>query len=226
MSMKPLVKYIVGGRGSPLSKIQIEEVQTLLKVHAPHVDLQPLWVETRGDKDRKTSLRTLGQTDFFTKEIDELLLKGICRLAVHSAKDLPEPLPPGLAMAALTEGLDSSDSLVLRDGQSLQTLPQGAKIATSSIRREQMVRELRSDLVCVDIRGNIGERLAVLDKGQIDGLIVAECALIRLQLTHRNRIRLAGQAAPLQGKLAVIVRENDGEMMELFKCLDSRCISV
>lgn len=213
---------LVAGRGSPLSKIQVQEVQNEIAEKAPHVKLMPIWVDTKGDKDRKTSLRTLEKTDFFTKEIDEMQLRGLCRIGVHSAKDLPEPLKPGLVLAALTKGLDSSDSLVFREGESLQTLKPGARIATSSMRREKNIHALRPDLVCIDIRGNIETRLQQLDEGYVDGLIVAECALIRLGLSHRNRMTIPGEIAVGQGQLAVIARADDQEMLELFKLIDSR----
>lgn len=212
----------VGARSSPLSRAQMQEVlEELLKFH-PDVDFQPVFIETTGDKDLKTSLRTLEKTDFFTKEIDALQLSGGCRVSVHSAKDLPEPLPKGLVLAALTKGVDPSDAIVLRDHESLESLPKGAKIGTSSVRREKNIRQLRSDLDCVDIRGNIQTRLALLDQGAVDGVVMAEAALIRLKLTHRNRIPLPGERAELQGQLAILVREEDEEMIRFFQSIDSR----
>lgn len=224
MLTRPLGKILIGARGSKLSRAQVEEVQSELMRHVPGVQFQPIWIETKGDKDLKTSLRTLERTDFFTKEIDEMQLKKLCRIAIHSAKDLPQPLKEGLVIAALTKGLDPSDSLVLRKGESLETLKRGAKIATSSLRREKNILSLRSDLQCVDIRGSIETRLKQLDEEQVDGLIVAECALIRLGLTHLNHIPLPGEIAVGQGQLAVIACAGDYEMIELFKCIDSRSI--
>ncbi|MCB1181478.1 MAG: hypothetical protein KDK55_05615, partial [Chlamydiia bacterium] len=187
------------------------------------------------DKKKNISLRTLDKTDFFTKEIDELLLKKKGRIAIHSAKDLPEPLPNGLKIMALTRGVDHSDSLVLRIKDRLETLEGGAKIATSSFRREEMVKSLRRDLTFVDIRGTIGERLDKLFNKEVDGVVIATAALIRLArishtcaryprkcekcrigLTHLNKIELPGEAAPLQGRLAVVAREDDQEMEVLF----------
>ncbi len=212
----------VGARGSLLSRAQLAEVLQELQHHHPHVDFQPVWVETTGDKDLKTSLNTLEKSDFFTKEIDALQLSGGCRLSIHSAKDLPNPLPNGLKLVALTKGVDPSDSLVFRQGDTLDALPLGAKIGTSSVRREQNILDLRSDLVCVDVRGTIPIRLALLDQGVIDALVIAEAALIRLQLTHRTRIPLPGERAALQGQLAVLALEDDMEMEELFSCIDVR----
>lgn len=217
---KLLIK--VGARSSPLSKAQVQEVYSEIHPYCPHIEFENIYVETTGDKDRATSLRTLDKTDFFTKELDHLLLNGGCRIAVHSAKDLPDPLPKGLTIAAITKGVDPADVLVLRPGESLETLPAGAHIATSSVRREEQVRQLRHDLNFCDLRGTIGERLTLLENGQADGVVLAEAALIRLGLTHLNRIRLPGETAPYQGQLAILCRESDAEMLDLFYYLDTR----
>lgn len=213
---------ITAARKSPLSQAQFAEVQRELAIYHPQILLHPYFVETTGDIDKRTSLRGLRKTDFFTKEIDNLLLEGKCLAAIHSAKDLPEPMPSGLAIAALTKGVDASDALVLRPGESLASLPSGARIATSSERREAAVSSLRQDLCYIDLRGTIGDRLAKLESGEADGVVVAEAALIRLGLTHLNRIALPGETTPLQGQLAIVVRANDSFLLELFKCLDSR----
>jgi hydroxymethylbilane synthase len=212
----------VGARASSLSKAQVQEVLHEIQQLNPQIEFECIYQETTGDKDRLTSLRTLGKTDFFTKEIDDLLLKGGCRIAIHSAKDLPEPIPNGLALAAITHGMDSADVVILRSGENFHTLPPGAKIATSSHRREELVKQLRKDLTFCDLRGTIEERLALLDQGQADGIVVAEAALIRLGLTHLNRMRLEGETVPNQGRLAILCRTEDSEMLTLFRCLDSR----
>ncbi len=212
----------VGARSSPLSRVQVDEAQKLLRRHHTNIRFEAVYVETTGDQDKQTSLRGLDKTNFFTKELDELLLSEGCRVAVHSAKDLPEPILLGLEIVAITRGVDPADSLVLRHGETLETLRPGAVIATSSERREEVVRSLRPDLTFKDLRGNIGERLAQLESGAVDGVVLAEAALIRLQLTDRNRIRLPGPTAPLQGQLAILTRVDDTEMAELFRCLDTR----
>ena len=212
----------VGARTSPLSKAQVLEVHLEICKQHPHIEFESIYVETTGDKDHTTSLRSLDKTDFFTKEIDTLLLEKKCRLAIHSAKDLPDPIPQGLTLAAITKGLDAADVLVLRPRENLDTLPPGAIIATSSARREEMVKDLKNDLSFCDVRGTIGERLALLEKKQVDGVVVAEAAIIRLGLTHLNRIRLQGKTADYQGQLAILCRTEDQEMLDLFQCLDSR----
>ncbi len=208
----------VGARESPLSKKQVEEVLRDLLLHHPTVEFVPLYTKTYGDLDRTTSLRVLGKTNFFTREIDEMQLQGKCRISIHSAKDLPDPLRKGLVCVALTQGIDPSDSLVLKEGACFEELPKGARIGTSSLRREEMLKKLRDDWIFIDIRGTIEERLTQLRQGLVDGVVIAEAALIRLELTALNRIRLSGETTPLQGRLAVIAREGDQEMRELFKC--------
>lgn len=211
-------KIVVGARGSLLSQVQVEEVLSQLRTVHPQILFEPIWVNTTGDKDQTTSLRTLEKTDFFTREIDALQQRGDCRISIHSAKDLPDPLPQGLTLIALTQGVDPSDVLVFRGKE----LPLNAKVATSSERRERNLKNWRSDVECVDIRGSIPARLECLERGEIDAVVVAEAALIRLQLTHLPRTRLPGEVAPLQGQLAILAREGDTEMIELFSCIDMR----
>lgn len=216
------MKILAGARSSPLSRAQFEEVRTdpLL---GP-CELLPVWVETTGDRDKKTSLRHLGLSDFFTKELDEMLLSQEIRVAIHSAKDLPDPIAEGLALVALTKGVDSRDSLVFRSGEDLYTLPKQARIATSSVRREDLVRSLRSDLEFVDLRGTIGERLALLQNRDVDALVIAEAAILRLRLTHLTRRILPGTPALHQGRLAILARRDDREMQTLFAPLDYRLV--
>lgn len=216
------MKIVVGARGSQLSIKQVEEVFEALKCLAPQVGFEPIWVKTSGDLDLKASLRTLDKTDFFTREIDQLQLQGKCRISIHSAKDLSEPLPTGLKVVALTKGQDSRDVLVMRPGERLETLKKEGIIGSSSHRRDQMLSRLREDLQYQEVRGPIEKRLEKLFNGEIEGLIVAEAALIRLGLTHLNRIFLIGETAPLQGKLAIVAREDDAEMEHLFAPLDTR----
>ena len=217
-----LHELTVGSRQSALAKAQVIEIQREINKHFSSLTFDCIFVKTTGDKDQATSLRTLDKTDFFTKEIDALLLSGGCRIAIHSAKDLPDPLPKGLALIALTHGLDPDDVVVLKKGVSLSLLPPKPIIATSSVRREEAVRQLIPNATFIDLRGTIEQRLTRLHGGGIDGVVVAEAALIRLGLTHLNRVKLPGPTAPLQGKLAIVTREGDLEMQALFQSLDSR----
>jgi hydroxymethylbilane synthase len=209
----------VGARSSPLSRVQVQEVLDEIRRHYPFIQFEICFTETQGDKDQTKSLRTLEKTDFFTKEVDQLVLKKECAIGIHSAKDLPDPLTRGLSIVAITKGLDSSDVLVLRPHDRIDSLPPNAVIYTSSERREAAVRQLRSDLTFRDLRGTIHQRLAKIDRGEADGVVVAEAALI---LTHLNRIKLPGSTTPLQGQLAILAREEDLEMHKLFSLIDSR----
>ncbi len=207
-------------RTSPLSRAQVEEIRSLLP---PHIVFDVTFVETYGDLDRQTSLRTLGKTDFFTREVDLLVLSGKYDIGIHSAKDLPEPLTEGLSLIALTKGIDARDALVLRSPDTLESLPTDAVIATSSERRIQAVKALRRDLNFIDIRGTIEERLSLLDKGHADGVVIAEAALIRLQLTHLNRIYLPGPTVTGQGQLAIVGLTVRKKFLEkIFSCLDAQ----
>lgn len=218
----PLTEIRIGSRASRLARAQVAEITHEIRRHHPLLHLLPTWVQTTGDLDQSTSLRSLGKTDFFTREIDMLVLDRICDVGVHSAKDLPESLPDGLSLIALTSGLDPSDALVFRAGETLATLRPGASIATSSVRRENVVRSLRADLHFIDLRGTIEQRLAKLTDGEADGVVIATAALIRLQLIHLPHLVLPGETVPGQGQLAVVARSDNGAMRQLFRPLDSR----
>jgi len=212
----------VGARTSPLSKIQVKEIFEELCFFYPHIEFDVHYMTTVGDCDQKTSLRTLDRTDFFTKEIDAWVLSGVNRVGIHSAKDLPVPLKEGLLLFCLTHGLDPSDVLVMRPNETLQSLKAGALIATSSKRRENAARMLRADFSFCDLRGTIEQRLANLASHEADGVIVAEAALIRLGMTHLNRVFLPGATAEGQGKLAVVGRKQDVEVHAIFAKLNEK----
>lgn len=210
----------VGARSSPLSRVQVKEIHEALQKFYPHIHFNVHYFSTTGDLDQVASLRNLEKSDFFTKEIDTWVLEKEGRIGIHSAKDLPAPLPGGLSLFYLTKGLDPSDSLVFREGETLATLPSGAVVATSSVRREEAVQMLRSDISFCDLRGTIEQRLAKLDAREADGVVVAEAALIRLGLTHLNRIKLPGPTVEGQGRLAVVGREEDRSLRAIFNPLN------
>lgn len=231
MLKKPLTSLstktiIVGARASELSKIQVKEVFALLYEYFPEIDYLERWVETIGDRDQITSLKSQEKTDFFTYELDQMVLSGELDIAVHSAKDLPDPLPKGLEIIALTKGVDPRDALVFASGYSLENLPKSARIGTSSVRREEYLKELSPFFEIVDIRGSVPDRLKLLQEGALDALVVAEAALIRLGLTQLPRILLDGPVAPLQGRLAVIARKERVDLKELFSPIDAKDIAL
>jgi hydroxymethylbilane synthase len=217
-----LASIVVAARDSTHSKLQVAEVLQELKAFHKGITFHPIFMKTAGDLDLLSSLKDKEKTNFFTKEVDDFLLRAGCDIAIHSAKDLPEPLCDGLAIIAITKGKDPSDALVFREGLDFETLPVGARIATSSKRREEAIMDLRQDFICTEVRGTIEQRLLQLDAGVCDAAVIAEAALIRLGFTHRKRMKLCAAAAPLQGQLAVIARAGDEKMASLFSCIDVR----
>lgn len=219
----------VGTRTSPLALAQVREIAQALKEVAWDVALEIVGVETTGDKDKKTPISEMEGTDFFTREIDRALLAGEIDLAVHSAKDLPDVIPAGIAIAATTRSVDPYDVLVSRDRLKLRDLPKGARIGTSSERRKTQLRDFRPDFELVDIRGTMGERLDKLRSEDLDALVIAGAGLIRLGLgrwiTERISLDIL-RPHPLQGSLAVAVRSGDEELKVFFKKLDGKETSV
>ncbi len=188
----------------------------------PEISFHPQWISTTGDRDKITPLTKLTPPDFFTKEIEELQLLQKFRISIHSAKDLPKSLTSGLIIVAITHGLDPRDALVLRKGHTLKMLGEKSRIGTSSERREASLRTYIPSFISIPIRGTIEERLMLLEHGRVDALVIAEAALIRLNLTSLHRILLDTPPELLQGKLAVIALKDDLEMASLFSAIDSR----
>ncbi len=204
----------VVARGSPLSRAQVSEVQEMLKTIHPDSHFVCSYLDTTGDKDQHSSLMEMEKTNFFTKEIDEYLLSGKARIAIHSAKDLPDPLPKGLSLVALTRNISNRDILVLK--APLETLKPCARIGTSSMRRHVSIKSLLPDAECIDIRGTIEKRMKMIETGSLDGVVIAEAALLRLGLKVPYQIALEENLSPLQGRLAVVAREDDLEMAAFF----------
>jgi len=137
-------------------------------------------IRTSGDRDLQTSLRVIGGKGIFTKELEDALLEERIDLAVHSMKDMPTALPAGLEIAAICEREDVRDALISRGGLKLEKLPSGARIGTSSLRRQAQLRHYRRDLEMVDMRGNVDTRLAKLEQGDYDAIVLAKAGLDRL----------------------------------------------
>lgn len=207
----------IGSRQSPLAKIQVQEILSQIDLPGGH---ELIFLKTKGDIDKKTSLSASPGDDFFTNTLDAALLEKMIDISIHSAKDLPKTMTEGLEVYALTKPLDETDSWVSR--YELHELPLGAKIGTSSPLRSQMILETAPQAVLSDIRGTIEERLKMLDSGIVDGLIIATCALKRLGLETRIKSILPWQAAALQGQLAVVGRANEEELKSIFHSIDVR----
>lgn len=205
-------------RHSPLSLLQVKEVFASL----PSVSYELLPLASFGDKNKDISLMDNIAGDFFTRELDDSLLNETADVAIHSAKDLPYPLPAGLELYCLTEAADQSDALVSRNKLTLAQLPAGARVGTSSKTRKAELLKLRPDLEIISIRGTIEERIAQVDEGLIDALIVATCALERLGLSRRIAEILPFATHPLQGHLAVVGKRVISGIKSLFQTFDIR----
>jgi siroheme synthase/uroporphyrinogen-III synthase len=180
-----------------------------------------LFMDTLGDRDQITQLGAAGvPDDFFTRDLDEALRRGDVDLVVHSAKDLPLTSPPDIATAALLRARDIRDALVLQSGVSLEQRPR--IIGTSSPRREQEILRLFPGSKTKPIRGTISDRIEKLDRGEYDAVIVAACALQRLDLEARISDYLAYDPAPQQGRLAITARPDDVDLLRLLRRVDVR----
>ena len=212
----------VGTRSSRLALKQVEEIVRLLGEQSLRFEVKTY--DTSGDRDKITPISKIEGGDFFTDTIEKALLNGKIDVAIHSAKDLPDVIDE-LVVCALTKSIDPYDVLISKRNLKLDELPYGAKIGTSSLRRKEQLKKFRCDLQIVDIRGNIEERLGKLDRSDLDGIVIAAVGLIRLGLEHRITQRIPLEILkphPLQGALAVEVREDDIEMIDLFSELDTR----
>jgi len=204
--------YRIGTRRSNLALKQANEVIQTLKKTYPDVKFEIVGIETVGDWDKTTPLSLVEGSDFFTRQIDEALLAGEIDFAVHSAKDLPDRLRDGLTLAAVTVSLDPYDCLVSKCGLNLASLPFGARLGTSSLRRKEGLKKYRPDFQLKDIRGNIEERLNKLEGTEFDAVVIAACGLMRLGLENRITERIPFeilQPHPLQGCLAVVTRTGE-----------------
>ncbi len=210
-----------GTRPSPLALKQVEEIQRLV----PEVCLEIVPVETGGDKDKISPLVDQEEGDFFSAEIEQALLDGSIDIGIHSAKDLEKDTPDGLVIVALTKSISPYECLVSRGGIPLDKLSAASRVAASSRKRRDAILHFRPDLVVEGIRGNIDERLAQLDSGQFDALIVAHAALLRLGYEHRIAQIIPQEiipAHPLQGRLAVQIRSDRKDLLEIFRSIDER----
>jgi hydroxymethylbilane synthase len=214
-------KLVLGTRGSKLALWQANWVRE--RMHAMGHPAEIRVIKTSGDELTDVSLANSGTKGLFIKEIEESLLDGSVDLAVHSLKDLPSTLPPGLAIGAVPQREDVRDVLITRDGLVLSQLPPNARLATSSPRRVVQLRALRKDLEFMAIRGNLDTRIRKLDSGVCDGLVLAAAGVHRLGLQTRIAAYFPiSQVCPAagQGALAIEIRERDERVMDAVKPLE------
>jgi hydroxymethylbilane synthase len=213
----------IGTRGSPLALWQAEHIKALLERHHSGLRCTLTRIVTEGDKILEVSLARFGGKGLFVKAIEDALLRKEVDLAVHSMKDLPSDLPPGLTLGAIPPREDPRDALVCREmGLGLADLPPGACIGTSSLRRASQLRFYRNDLVTAPARGNVETRLRKLEEGRFDAIVLALAGLNRLELTHRVSQVLEPEIclpAIGQGALAIEIREDDEALFGILRPL-------
>tara|TARA_B100001094_G_scaffold333007_1_gene407871 strand:- start:21512 stop:22444 length:933 start_codon:yes stop_codon:yes gene_type:complete len=213
----------IATRKSPLALWQAEYVQAELKKYHPSVDVQLLPMNTQGDIILDTPLAKIGGKGLFLKELQRALLEKKADIAVHSIKDVPVSFPQGLILHTICERDDPSDAFVCEHYPSLEALPEGAVVGTSSLRRQCQLLALRPDLITKDLRGNVGTRLQKLDRGDYDAIILATAGLKRLHLDSRIRHTLPiTQMLPAnaQGAVGIECREDDIEVQKLLAPLE------
>ena len=216
----------VATRGGALAIAQTEYViATLKKIH-PDLEVKIREITTTGDKDRRTALWTLKEIGFFTSQVEDALTAHEADLAVHSFKDLPTAQREGLIIAAVFDRNFVEDCLVAKQTlDSIEKLPAGAKIGTSSLRRAAQLKHLRSDLEPKPIRGNVQTRLRKLDEGQFDAILLARAGLERLGLAGRISLIFNPAVfipAPAQGALGIQTRADDDETNEIIAAIDDK----
>jgi hydroxymethylbilane synthase len=222
---KPSQRIIrIATRKSDLAMWQARYVQAKLLEHHPNVIVELLPMSTQGDRILDVPLAKIGGKGLFIKELEIAMQNGEADIAVHSMKDVPVAFPDGFGLHAICERENPFDAFVSNTFESLDTLPQGAVVGTSSLRRQCQLRAFRDDLVIKDLRGNVNTRLAKLDGGQYDAIILAAAGLIRLGMRDRIRQQIEADIslpAVGQGAVGIECRNDDAELIALLAALNN-----
>jgi len=211
----------IGSRASQLARWQSDHIADRLRAlgHAVEIEL----IQTTGDRLQQVAFAKVGTKGMFTQEIEDALLEDRVDIAVHSLKDLPTELDPRFTLGAIPTRVDPSDALVSTRYGSFAELPAGARIGTSSVRRQAQLKAHRPDLEYVEFRGNVDTRLRKLSEGQVEAIVLAAAGLERLGRTEWVRERFAADLvcpAPGQGALAIECRSDDAATQSLLAALD------
>lgn len=221
---KPLQRVIrIATRKSDLAMWQAKYVQAKLLEHHPQVRVELLPMSTQGDRILDTPLAKIGGKGLFIKELEIAMQNGEADIAVHSMKDIPVAFPDGFGLHAICKRENPFDAFVSNTFESLQALPHGAVVGTSSLRRQCQIRAFRDDLIIKDLRGNVNTRLAKLDDGQYDAIILASAGLIRLGMHHRIQTEIdADLSLPAvgQGAVGIECRNDDAQLIALLAPLN------
>lgn len=219
----------IATRRSPLAMWQAEYVRDRLQENHPGLQVEFIKMVTQGDKILDTPLAKVGGKGLFVKELEVGMLEGQADIAVHSMKDVPMAFPEGLHLAVVCPREDPRDAFVSNTYPSLEALPQGARVGTSSMRRTCQLRELRPDLNILDLRGNVNTRLKKLDDGEYDAIILAAAGLIRLEFETRIAEFIEPEVslpAVGQGAVGIECREGDERIHRLLACLNDEATSI
>jgi len=221
--MKSLLR--IATRKSPLAVWQAEHVAGELRRLHPGLDVELVTMTTQGDRILDAPLARIGGKGLFVKELEVALLEDRADIAVHSVKDVPMELPEHLELPVILEREDPLDAFVSNEFASIDGLPEGARVGSSSLRRQCQLRARRPDLVVTDLRGNVNTRLAKLDAGEYHAILLAAAGLKRLGFDQRIRARLDPEEslpAVGQGAIAIECREGDSEVGALIAGLNHR----
>ncbi len=231
MSSQPPLR--IATRQSALALWQAHYVADALRALNPELVVELVPMVTQGDRILDVPLAKIGGKGLFVKELELAMLDGRADIAVHSMKDVPMAFPDGLSLAVICPREDPSDAFVSSRFESLGTLPQGAVVGTSSLRRQCQLRRWRPDLQIKDLRGNVNTRLARLDAGEFDAIVLATAGLLRLEMADRIRHRIAPELmlpAVGQGAVGIECRTDDERTRALLAPLadhiTSRCVAA
>ena len=216
------MKYIIGTRGSRLALAQANYVCGRLQTAYPGIEFEIKVIQTKGDLVLEKPLHEIGDKGVFVKEIEHELREKRVDIGVHSMKDMPSVLAPGLMFTKAWKREDPRDVLILREKQSLSDLKDGAVIGTGSKRREFQLKKLRPDLKVVNIRGNVDTRIRKMNEEGLDGIALAAAGLHRLGMQEKITCYLEAEemiSAPAQGILALEIREGEDELLQMLDAL-------
>ncbi len=222
-------KIRIATRGSKLALWQANHVKAVLERENPGLEVELLVLKTKGDKILDVALAKVGGKGLFVKEIEEALLDGRAEIAVHSMKDVPTDLPAELELAATDVREDVRDALFTREANGLDDLPQGAKVGTSSLRRQAQLLHRRPDLEIVSIRGNVETRLRKLQDENLDAVVLAAAGVKRLGYADRVTEYLPVEVslpATCQGSLGIQIRRDDDRTRKLIEVFVHRPTAV
>jgi hydroxymethylbilane synthase len=212
----------IATRKSPLALWQAEHVKSRLLALNPDLIVELVTFTTKGDIILDTPLAKIGGKGLFVKELEVAMLEGDADIAVHSMKDVPMEFPEGLELGVILERENPTDAFVSNNFKTLEDLPQGAIVGTSSLRRQCQLQNLRPDLIIRSLRGNVQTRLSKLDSGEFDAIILASAGLLRLEMDSRIAQYLKPEVslpAGGQGAVGIELRSNDEETLALLKPL-------